>query len=193
MLKLSDSYWFTQDWVEARPLSWTKHLGSISGQPDLRFLEIGCFEGRATVWLLLNILTHPTARIDCVDVFDEEYEWSDGDYESRFDHNILISGFSEKVSKLRGYSHEVIKKLPSLSYECIYIDGSHNAVDVLQDAVLSFMLLKPGGIMIFDDYEWKMLRDPLLRPRLAVDAFLRIYKGQYTLLEKAYQVIIRKS
>ena len=34
------------------------------------------------------------------------------------------------------------------------MDGSHHARDVLQDAVLAWGLLRPGGYMIFDDYEW---------------------------------------
>ncbi len=38
-------------------------------RPGLRFLEIGCFEGRATVWMLTNVLTHPTCRIDVIDTF----------------------------------------------------------------------------------------------------------------------------
>ena len=36
--------------------------------------------------------------------------------------------------------------------DLIYIDGSHLAKDVLSDAILSWKLLKPSGVMIFDDY-----------------------------------------
>ena len=36
----------------------------------------------------------------------------------------------------------------------VYVDGSHHARDVLQDAVLAWGLLRPGGYMIFDDYGW---------------------------------------
>ena len=38
------------------------------------------------------------------------------------------------------------------NFDLIYIDASHYAPDVLSDAVLAFKLLKPGGILIFDDY-----------------------------------------
>jgi len=40
----------------------------------------------------------------------------------------------------------------SLNYDIVYIDGSHVANDVLQDAVLVWQLVKVGGFMIFDDY-----------------------------------------
>ena len=36
-------------------------------------------------------------------------------------------------------------------YDIIYIDGSHEARDVLEDAVLAYRLLKIGGLLIFDD------------------------------------------
>jgi predicted O-methyltransferase YrrM len=189
---VTDDFWFTQDWLEERPLSWSTHLRPLAECPNIHFLEIGCFEGRATVWLLLNVLTHPTARIDCIDTFDINYKFAPGNYESRFDYNVLRCGTPEKVTKLRGLSQEILRKLPASSYDCIYIDGSHAAIDVLQDAVLSFLLLKPRGILIFDDYEWEMEQNPILQPRIAIDAFLQIYKTKYALLEKAYQVIIRK-
>ena len=64
--------------------------------------------------------------------------------------------------------------------------------NVLDDAVLAFKLLKQGGIMIFDDYEWNVHQDILMMPKLAIDAFLAIYQRQYELLHKGYQVIIKK-
>lgn len=39
-------------------------------------------------------------------------------------------------------------------FDFIYVDGLHLSQDVLYDALLSFDLLKVGGILIFDDYLW---------------------------------------
>ncbi|MCM8831198.1 MAG: class I SAM-dependent methyltransferase [Candidatus Omnitrophica bacterium] len=38
--------------------------------------------------------------------------------------------------------------------------GNHNAPSVLMDAVLCWPLLKNGGILIFDDYLWKINKLP---------------------------------
>ena len=48
------------------------------------------------------------------------------------------------------------------AFDFIYIDGSHMRVDVLLDAVLAWQLLKPGGIMALDDYEWNEYRDNMV-------------------------------
>ena len=38
------------------------------------------------------------------------------------------------------------------SFDFIYIDPSHQAPDILTDAVLAFKLLRLSGVMVFDDY-----------------------------------------
>ena len=41
-------------------------------------------------------------------------------------------------------------------FDLVYIDGSHSAKDVLLDSLLAWRLLRPGGAMIWDDYEWAL-------------------------------------
>ncbi len=183
---MMDQYAFTTDWFGGHIPVWQSYLSHLAGVPSIRFLEIGCFEGRATIWLLGNILTHETARIDCIDPFILLGA------ENNFDHNVKVALAEHKVRKIRGCSQEIARGLPLNHYDAIYIDGSHIASDVLEDAILAFRLLKPGGIMIFDDYEWNWYNDPQLQPKMAIDAFLNVYQRKYELLHKAYQVLIRK-
>jgi len=53
-----------------------------------------------------------------------------------------------------GRSDAMLRDLPHDHFDYISIDGSHEAADVLSDAVLSWPLLKTGGLICFDDYEW---------------------------------------
>ena len=141
-------------------------MSHLAGRPGLAFLEVGCFEGRASVWLLEHVLTHESSRLDCIDSFAGSVEHGPmgvdvARSEQRFDHNIRASGVTGKVTKIKGLSQEVLRRLPPQFYHFAYIDGSHLARDVLEDAVLSLRLLRPGGIMIFDDYNWNQyLRRP---------------------------------
>ncbi len=196
---------FTGDWFSGNIPVWEKTLAHFKGKPDLHFLEIGSYEGRSACWLLTSVLTHETCRLTCIDIFhlcDESVEISTRlklpmskgeDCEKRFDHNIRALRAEHKVTKLKGRSDELLYTLPLSSFDCIYIDGSHTSKAVLTDAVLSWGLLKKNGILIFDDYGWDCFPEaPLKNPRIALDAFLEIFAGNYELIERGWQVIVRK-
>lgn len=93
----------------------------------------------------------------------------------------------------QGSSTKVLRTFEFEEFDFIYIDGSHNAIDVLEDAVLSFRLLKNNGIIAFDDYLWndEQYSDGTY-PKLAIDAFISIYDHKIKLLYKEYQVWIQK-
>jgi len=186
----SDRYEFTSDWVTYNVPQWEQALAQVKGKPNIRALEIGSYEGRSAVWFLENILMHPSSSITCVDIFEIPV------VESRFDRNILASRSLNKVVKLKGRSDEALKYLKPVTFDFIYIDGSHDAKDVLVDAVLAWELLKPSGVIIFDDYAWHGFDSRLgrhRRPMLAIDAFLEVYTPYAELLHKEYQVILRKN
>jgi predicted O-methyltransferase YrrM len=77
-------------------------------------------------------------------------------------------------------------------FDLVYIDGSHEAPDVLSDAVLSWPLLKSGGILGFDDYGWHQFPEAKRCPALAVDAFLGVMRGKFSIYERGYQVWLKK-
>jgi predicted O-methyltransferase YrrM len=109
-----------------------------------------------------------------------------------FDWNMAQAGATEKVTRIKGLSGNVIRAWEPEIFDFIYIDGSHNAADVLEDAVLSWRLLKPGGILTFDDYEWRWYSDPKYQPKMAIDAWMQIHEDKYDLVRKEYQVTVRK-
>jgi hypothetical protein len=74
----------------------------------------------------------------------------------------------------------------------IYVDGSHEAADVLADAVLAWPLLAPGGLLGFDDYKWQKFPEPERCPGVAIDGFLAAMRGRYRELHRGYQVWVQK-
>lgn len=166
---------FSTDWsesIEHWPAMFAEH-GLDDGKP-YRFLEIGCFEGRTTLWLLENILTHPKASILVVDPFTAR----SGQYD-RFRANISSFYTDRKVDILTGESQRVLRRLnPTVGmnwFDFIYVDGSHWAKDALADAVLAWPLLHSGGLMVFDDYYWPG-QPALQAPGIGVDAFVACYE-----------------
>lgn len=179
-------YEFTEDFFTYRVLKWEQMLGSLAGKRDLRYLEIGVFEGRCMLWMLEKILTHPTARATAIDIFS-------GTLKKRYLANIEKAGVAAKVTTIVGRSAVELRRLPRDSFDIIYVDGGHTARDVLADAVLSFDLLREGGILIFDDYRWEEGKWPDdMRPQVAIDAFVTAYRNYLEVLDHTYVVFVKK-
>lgn len=176
---------FTTDW--SRSISYWPDMFQtlgLTGKPDLRFLEIGCFEGRTTLWLLENVLTDPSSKITVIDTFEGSVEFEphgiDCNFYERFIQN-LGDYIGEKVRTCIGSSGRLFQSgvFWGETFDFIYVDGSHAAADVLSDAVLSWPLLKSGGVMCFDDYLWGAgLMPEWDRPQIAIEAFIRCYAPQ---------------
>lgn len=178
---------FSANYWEHNCGNWERHLAPWKGRPDLRCLEIGCFEGGSTLWFLDNVLAAPGSSITCIDSFVRLGG------EPRFRHNVRVSGHSAKVTVIKSRSDIAMSRLHEQRFDIIYIDGSHRSADVMLDAVQAWTLLKHGGVLIFDDYAWRVDLPPQDRPQMAIDAFLCAFSTRYELLHKGYQVIVRKN
>jgi predicted O-methyltransferase YrrM len=191
-------YCFSQDWFSRSIPGFWKHLLPFVGQPDLKALEIGSWEGRSTCWLLEHVLTHDASTLHCIDTFCDSAEHrfkanttSQTSIETVFDANLRKSGFAHKVTKQVGRSQDLLRSLPLNAFDFIYVDGSHRAGDALTDAVLSWGLLKPGGILIFDDYDvYESV--PGQNTRMGIDAFLNCFADQIRVVQDEHLIFVEK-
>jgi predicted O-methyltransferase YrrM len=201
------NYNFTENWFGDDGLF---ILNDVNKNDELHILEIGSFEGKSTVWFLENLLLNINSRITCVDpwlnysqdhnslnsYFRENKEWNLIERKTKeiFLHNIVESGVSEKVIIREGFSDKI---LPSLiieqkKYDIIFIDGNHTAPYVMMDVVMSWPLLKNGGIIIFDDYLWSLDKPTTLRPKESVDYFVNTFEDYIIELYTNYRKILKK-
>ncbi len=179
-------YQYSEDFVSHWEGTWELMLGPLRGTRGLRILEIGSFEGRSAVWFLENLLTADDASIVCLDPF--KAPWAEG----FFDKNMVLTGVGNKVTKLKMRSDEYLAAMPEDRFDLVYVDGGHTAPTVLFDALLSWLLVKPGGILMFDDYEWGPDKPPHERPQISIDVFMAILAGNYEVLHEGYQILLRK-
>lgn len=156
------------------PSLW-KFMKHFDKSKKLKMMEIGCQEGRTSIFLTKNYLQHPKSQMYCLDMFPENKTGM----EQNLDHNIKLLENPEKVVKMKGPSWKSLRSLNSdadyESFDLIYIDGWHGAHSVLDDALFSFKLLKLGGILVFDDYNWGKGLKEIRRPKIAIDTFAKIY------------------
>jgi len=163
---------------------WSRFLLPLR-ERETAILEIGSAKGRSAA-SFLELLPH--ARITCIDIF------TNADHERQFD--ATMAAFAPRVEKVKSRSVPALDALmvQNRAFDVIYVDGSHARDDALMDSLLVWPLLKPDGIIIWDDYVWEMGRLPVeQRPKDAVDLFLGLHGDQLTVLERGYQVIAQRT
>lgn len=167
----------------------------VSNQPNLRYLQIGVYEGDASVWLMENVLTSPSSILYDVDTWDggNSPEFDGINFQAVEDH------YDRKTEHWRATGQIIKSKTSSIRFfaDCIhndefpfdfiYIDGDHSTVGTLEDAVLAYRLLKPMGMICFDDYTWQSKHGALAEPTMAIDMVKVMYAGRLRVLRVGQQ------
>lgn len=172
--------------------NWDVLLQNYKSQPDLKFLELGTANGRAAHWLCSEILTGTNSTLHTVDQFKiQRYKpkknWHiviDEELDIDVTENLGPLIENEKCEFFQTSTTSFLHETDEL-YDFIYIDASHEPVDVLSDAIHSFLKLKENGVILFDDYGWGDCR-------YGIEAFLLAYNKEIEILFKNYQVAIKK-
>lgn len=181
---------FTTDWFSFRIPHWQELvLPALLKCGGPRYLEIGSYEGRSACWVAEQLAEKPGAEVHCVDI------WGDPEVEARFDANtaepptVLLK---HKQDSMRWLAEAIARRD---MFDVIYVDGDHQAKSALLDGAMAWPLLRPGGIMVFDDYPWKHPDGTpswKIPPKPGIDAFLDLWGSELRLLRKNWQVYVQK-
>jgi predicted O-methyltransferase YrrM len=178
---------FTNGWFQGNITTWDTYIPQANPR---KIIEIGSYEGQSICYYINRLANDTELEIHSVDTWEGGIEHKRTNtnmksVENRFDYNIALASKGKKnvtVIKHKGFSDDVLAQLLSThknSFDLAYIDGSHEAPDVLCDAVLAFRLLKNGGLLGFDDYLFMQGAIPerqlLECPKPAIDAFVNLY------------------
>lgn len=188
--------YYTKNWNHA-------FIRSVSGLSNFNLcLEVGCFEGLTTNYIIDNLL-NKDGKIICVDPLTNIYlnndlketdieinnidNFFEGQYE-RFMNNVREHIDSEKLILYRDMSFNVYEKLKELylnSVDFIYIDGDHRPESVYLDGVNCLDLCKPNGYILFDDYNWRDTHK-------GIDRFLNEHGDKLMIMKLDYQLLVKK-
>ena len=205
------NYHFTNNWFTPHKVVWSELLGKFD---PTKILEVGSYEGASSCFLVEKLACEKEIELHCIDSWTGGIEHQSGGMaeadmsvvELRFKHNIKLA----KQSVTHSVNLQVHKKNSDVAlsnllasghintFDLVYIDGSHQAPDVLCDAVLGFRLLRSGGLMIFDDYFWQENLpegvDLLRCPKPAIDSFTNLYCRKLNILgASAHQLFVQKN
>lgn len=168
------------DWHTPHVPLWRAMLAPLVGQP-VRALEVGSYEGRSAHWLLANVFTHPSASLTCIDMFEDD------ERKRRFADNAPRARMHAGPSSL--WLPYLFDERGPCSHDFVYIDGSHDAHDVLLDAALALELVRVGGLLAFDDYVWGGGDGP----KRAVDALFACNTDRLEVLHVGAQAWFRRA
>lgn len=170
-----------------------------------------------TFWLRELAAHHKDSLVVCADHFDDMETPVGVARRQRVLANARIHG--QLANKLRLLPHFTLPALMQLlndattadsgtsvvdtGFNLVYVDADHTARGTLLDALLAWRLLRPGGYMLFDDYEWPVQsrkyphNPPSLdhpdHPSSGIDAFLSLAGHELEIVSKSYQLLVRKS
>lgn len=195
------------DWSTIHHGHWQNIIDDhLNTKEKLTCIEVGCFEGRSTLWFADKLLQHDQSILHCID------SWEGGEEVVRvklgFDMDRVASNFINNIQQhpradqIRVWKTNSQKGLIDVSSFCdnqvdfIYLDGSHTQKDTLVDLILALCLVKVGGIIIIDDYMNNMsTNNKLLRPKDAVDFVVNSFASDvdFFITPETQAVIVRKN
>lgn len=160
-----------------------------------RCLQLGCFCGDATVWMLSHFPEAGVVDIDTFEGSDEHVGIFDMGQVRRV-YERVTAMYSDRLVTMVGTTDVQLRFLRGLAddvwFDFIYVDADHHSAAVLADAVLAWPMLVPGGLMAFDDYAWGQSVSEYEKPSTGIDAFLSAYGDQLDLIHKYSQLWVKK-
>lgn len=182
---VTKEYFFTQDIFSYRLKTWSETLAAIANKPT-QALEVGCYQGMSSCWMLDKILTNESSTLICFDNRFEQY----------FRENITKSGFESKVTCQEGNVQELLANCTANSFDLINLQDRKKLSDyVAKNTELAWKLLKSGGLMIFNSYGWRNPKNPQQNPKAGIDSFLNSIPNHWQIVHRSpqtFQLFIRK-
>ncbi len=180
---------------KAHGANWSKWLAPFSGTKH-QGIELGAWLAESTEWFMEHVVTHPEAKLFTVDHFQGSAEHSLAGINCEPNERTArerLARFEDRVAICKGDTAQVLRTLQRHSLSWAYIDADHSAMGTLRDSVLVFDAIVPGGVIIWDDYQWEVMEAPVDRPKMGIDAFLACYARRIEVLSfGGWQVAVRK-
>jgi predicted O-methyltransferase YrrM len=78
-----------------------------------------------------------------------------------------------------------------ISFDFIYIDGSHNGEDILSDAIEAFKILNKGGFIFFDDF-LQYEKNRKIQSYVGIEKFLELYSNDLQIVFFQNNLAVKK-
>lgn len=173
----------TRDMLRGKAARWLTLLEPWRDKP-CDVLEVGSYEGRSAI-VFLEYLFH--CRLTAIDIF------MDPAVEARFDRN--MADYGTRVTKIKARAIPTMERMvlnEDTFFDVIYLDTGKRRVISHANSVLAWPLLRIGGIMIWDDFQWGQDKVETYQPGLGIRLFAEAFSHCMEVLYEGNQLIAKK-
>lgn len=141
----------------------TALLQSQQDSPPGELVELGAFRGKSAV--VIGDYLRPGERFVVVDLFGDQEQFTDEDLANLRENRQSYPGLTRAIFEdnylsvhdvlpvvVQGFTSEVVDHVAPASARFIHVDASHLYPAVRTDCLSAKQLLRPGGVVVFDDY-----------------------------------------
>jgi predicted O-methyltransferase YrrM len=174
-----------------------EYFKSKNSDKQAKILEVGTYTGISLINIIKLI---PNSIGYGVDKWNNYYKVNNLmnlenlQVEKSFYSNIARENLQNRIFGIKSDSTTKLLEFIKIGakFDFIYLDGSHLLLDCYTDLILSWQILENGGILAIDDYLFQ--KDKILdSPYEAVNHFLKVFEGQYKILNISYRVFLEKN
>jgi len=157
--------------------------GESATRPPLQVLSLGSEDDSSLCWLVDTLLQSADDRLLCMTTGASQ----------QFQDNAAKLADAHKLVLQTGELLELLNGAKDNQFGAIYLQSSLKTGDYLNTlATFAWPLLRPGGVMIFKDYQWCDPAQPTAASKIGIDAFVASVAGHSVVLHRSHQVIISK-
>jgi predicted O-methyltransferase YrrM len=147
-------------WIHPRFKQTFQEVFNLIKHPDIKIIEVGSWLGWSARIMAEQLRHEGYGQLIAIDTWlgsPEHYETENLEFLfQKFISNTIQAGLQNYIIPFRTSSLQAAHFLFSkqIQADIIYIDAAHEYEPVKLDIALFWKVLKPGGFMIFDDYDW---------------------------------------
>jgi predicted O-methyltransferase YrrM len=179
-----------QDWFSSSFPIWQRlFINNSIIKKKINYLEIGCFEGRSTLFVGESL---KNANLYVVDTFKGSHEHKRINFNIVYKNFINNTKYFSKRLVVNKMSSKKFFKFNKIKFDLIYIDGSHLCDDIKNDFISSIKIANKDCIIILDDFLWDFYKNKKNNPINGILPILSKNKDLLKIIHINNQLIVKK-
>lgn len=182
-------YCYGQTWFADNIPVWEKQLALMmqpsAARSPIKVLSLGSQDDAAICWLMDKVISHPEDYLTCLTPQISE----------RLASNVTRLERSEQLFfEIGEIRQQLSERIEEGCFSVILLQSNQKSANYLQALLAqAWTRLKPGGVLLISDYNWRHPNDPTQSSRVGINAFIADAGDHIEVLHRSHQLIVKKA